>query len=76
MALDIIGVNPRVSPTLNLNRTPLTPRSARAYARAAMAPRVSLAIYMQALRLRLKGVPFVAHPDHTTATEEPTNAKV
>ena len=61
--------------TLNLNRTPLTARNARTYARSATAPRVSAAIYLQALRLRLKGVPFIAHPDHTKVLEEAPNAK-
>lgn len=49
--------------TLDLRRRELNASRARAYAMRAMAPKVSLAIYRQALALKMKRVPFVAHPD-------------
>ncbi len=49
--------------TLELRRESLDRKHANAYTLSCMAPRVSLAIYAEALRLRAKGVSFVPHPD-------------
>ena len=48
---------------LDLARVPITASESNKYALRAMAPRVSFAIYRQALYLKSKGVPFITHPN-------------
>ena len=62
--------------TLSLTRVPITPSTTRAYAMSAMAPRVSMAIYAQALRLKLKGAEVFTHPDRESKREDQDHAPI